>query len=141
MSFNKVFRVVRDPVEFEEVTQFFRQNYSLIKEIYLSGVANSVFPNFSWLDFSDYCLNTIKVVDKNCTISKVDMAYIATNVELVDVGSNPDRDLNRYEFLEILVRLANDKYRVPKICDSFAGALRNLFKDCLVPNYKPPFMW
>lgn len=103
------------------------------------AVANSNYPNFSWLDFADYCLNTIKIVDKNCTISKVDMAFIATNVELVEMGSNPDRDLNRNEFMEILLRLANDKYRMPKLCQTYTQALKRLLEENVYPNYKPPF--
>lgn len=51
------------------------------------------------------------------------MAFIATNAELVDLKNNPDRDLNRYEFMEILLRLANDKYRIPKKCKDFKSAL------------------
>lgn len=72
-------------------------------------------------------------------MSKVDMAFIATNVELVEVQTNPDRDLNRYEFMEILVRLANEKYRLPKVCSTFVEALKKLFAECLLPNHKPPF--
>ena len=50
-------------------------------------------------------------MDKNVTINTIDMAFIATNVELVQDDDNPDRDLNRYEFFEIILRLANEKYR------------------------------
>ena len=57
----------------------------------------------------------MKVLDKNITISKLDMAFIATNVELVDISENPDRDLCRYEYYEVLLRVANDKFRIPKI--------------------------
>lgn len=39
------------------------------------------------------------------------MAFIATNVELENNDENPDRDLNRAEFFEILLRIANDKFR------------------------------
>jgi len=45
------------------------------------------------------------------TIAKLDMTFIATNVELVKNDDNPDRDLNRSEFCEILTRIAIEKYR------------------------------
>ncbi len=39
-------------------------------------------------------------------ISTIDRLFIATNVELEEIEENPDRALCRYEFFEILVRLA-----------------------------------
>ena len=39
------------------------------------------------------------------------MAFIATNVELERNDDNPDRDLNRSEFFEIMLRLANEKFK------------------------------
>ena len=56
------------------MTAFLRENFHLLKEVYLCGVAHSFYPYFTWLDFVDYCINTIKVIDKNCTVSKIDMA-------------------------------------------------------------------
>ena len=38
------------------------------------------------------------------------MIFIATNVSLHEYSTNAERDLRRYEFLEILVRLAIAKY-------------------------------
>jgi len=41
----------------------------------------------------------------------VDRLFIATNVELVELEDNPDRDLCRFEFFEIIVRLGAAKYK------------------------------
>lgn len=38
------------------------------------------------------------------------MIFIATNVSLHEYSTNAERDLSRYEFLEILVRLAIAKF-------------------------------
>jgi hypothetical protein len=43
-------------------------------------------------------------------LSSLDMIFIATNVSLHEYSGNAERDLSRYEFLEILVRLAIGKY-------------------------------
>jgi hypothetical protein len=110
-----------------------------LKEVFTYAVSKSAFPYFTWLDFSDYCISVIKVLDKNCTISKLDMAFIATNVELVEVLENPDRDLCRYEFFEIILRIANDKYRIPKIEPTFASAYKRMINECVLPNYNPIF--
>lgn len=56
-----------------------------------------------------------KIIDKNLSMKTVDRVFIVTNVELVDQEDNPDRDLCRYEFYEILARLAHEKYYTSKI--------------------------
>jgi len=45
-------------------------------------------------------------MDANLNMSSIDRHFIATNVELEEIDENPDRALCRYEFLEILVRIA-----------------------------------
>ena len=67
------------------------------------------------------------------------MAFIATNVELERNDDNPDRDLNRAEFLEILLRLANEKYKKTNQCDKFSTALKKLLKDNIFAYYDPVF--
>jgi len=41
----------------------------------------------------------------------VDRAFIAVNFEVDDIDDNPNRELCRYEFMEILVRIADAKYK------------------------------
>ncbi len=60
------------------------------------------------------------IPDKHCTIAKIDMAFIATNVELERNDDNPDRDLNRSEFFEILLRIATDKFKKPNLVEKFS---------------------
>jgi hypothetical protein len=45
--------------------------------------------------------------------------------------------LCRYHFLEILVRLGNEKYRGTKICETFAESLEKLLTECIIPKYRP----
>lgn len=63
----------------------------------------------------------------------MDRVYIATNVNF-NTSQNADRDLNRYEFLEILLRLAIVKYKDTNICSSFTDALQKLLYDNVFPN-------
>lgn len=75
-------------------------------------------------------------------MSTIDRIYIATNVSFND-NSNADRDLNRFEFCEILVRLANTKYKESGICSDLSTALKKLLDDNIFPNteelYGKPF--
>lgn len=84
--------------------------FAIIKQIFTSMISNDEFPNIGWLQFSEFTAQT-KMVDKNCSINKIDTAFIATNYEIEDLDDNPQRELCRYEFFEILVRIADIKYR------------------------------
>jgi len=41
----------------------------------------------------------------------VDKAFIDTNVDAEDMPDNPSTELQRYEFLEIIGRIAIEKYK------------------------------
>lgn len=53
----------------------------------------------------------------------MDRLFITTNVTMEKMEDNPERELTRYEFYEILVRLAAAKYKDPNITETYAEAL------------------
>ena len=75
-------------------------------------------------------------MDQFVNISSVDRTYIAANLK-VETSSAPSNGLKRFEFLEILVRLANIKYLEPKLVKSYAEATEKLITECLLPNFHP----
>lgn len=79
----------------------------LLKKIFMTEVCISGFPNIRWIDFSNFC-DKCKIFDKNVIIATIDRIFIATNVnvEMEKSADNPDKALCRYEFYEILVRVA-----------------------------------
>jgi len=94
---------------------------------------HSEYPIVSWNDFTIFC-NRCKIPDKACNLSTIDRIYIATNVNQNVAGAQGDRDLVRYEFLEILVRLANTKYKDTGISPNSTEALRKLLDENIFPN-------
>jgi len=62
------------------------------------------------IDFANLC-TSMNMLDKNVSSSTLDRLFIATNVELVEQEDNPDRDLCRFEFYEIIVRMGGAKYK------------------------------
>jgi len=82
----------------------------------------SSFPTISMLDFSNLC-QQCHILDKFVSVSTLDRLFIATNVELVAMDDNPDKELCRFEMLEILVRIAAAKYKDPGFESSFASSL------------------
>jgi histidine ammonia-lyase len=70
-------------------------------------------------------------------LATIDRIYIATNVNQNvsgGTGSQGDKDLVRYEFLEIIVRLANAKYKDSGVTFSTSEAVRKILEDNIFPN-------
>ena len=76
-------------------------------------------------------INSIQpsIIDSNLTITAIDLEFI-TAVSASKAGKfNPSRDLVRYQFLEIFVRLAIHKYHKSKICKSKLEAIQKFFDE------------
>ena len=98
------------------------KNYTLLKKLFTFYAATSAFPSISMLDFSTLCQST-NMMDKYLNLSTLDRLFIATNVELVEMDDNPDKELCRFEFLEILVRIVGAKYKDPNLVQTYAEGL------------------
>lgn len=87
------------------------QYYAVVHEIFLYSVAMSNhFPSIGWMDFDEMC-KRVKIIDKqHLNVATIDTIFKAVNFEVVDLEANDDRDLCRYEFFEIIVRMAMEKY-------------------------------
>lgn len=111
MQWSKIPRVIKKPEELAEVADLLKLYYKEIKDIFEFCAASSNYPSIGWLDFSDFCVQCQVHDKKHLNTAAIDRIFIAVNVELVEMDDNPDRDLCRYEFFEILVRMALCKYQ------------------------------
>ena len=103
----KIPRFVKDQADQQKCWDIITEHFKKLKDIFITLSAKSMFPNISWIDFTTFC-DHCKVLDKNVVLATIDRLFIATNVELdsSSPSENPDKALCRYEFFEILVRLA-----------------------------------
>lgn len=53
---------------------------------------------------------------------EIDQAFVATNYNEHDQDDNDDKSLVRYEFLEIIVRIAKTKFKDKGACNNNAEA-------------------
>ena len=90
--------------------------------------ARSNFPYVGLLDFGIFA-EKCKILDKNVSLSTIDRMFIATNVEIIVNDENPDKSLCRFELFEILLRIANVKYRESGICPNFETSLEKILHD------------
>ena len=62
-------------------------------------------------------------------MSIINNIFVATNYEVEDLEENPDRALNRYEFIEFLVRIAAFKFKeTSKQVSTYAEAFEILLQ-------------
>ena len=61
-------------------------------------------------------------------LKDIDRVFIATNYEEEDLEENDDSSLCRFEFLEIICRMAKIKYVEKHFEDTVAGAVERLLK-------------
>lgn len=106
-------------------------------------ICQSSFPNISWIDFGNFC-EKCKIIDgKGVTLATVDRAFIAANVALDGQKlseDNPTNALSRFEFLEIILRLAQSKYKETGICATYEEAMSKLLEEHIFP-YANPDPW
>jgi hypothetical protein len=100
--------------------------YLEVKNIFLYIASNSTYPTIGLNDFTAF-INNSKIMDKNVNLSRVDQQFIATNVSVNPYKQSAERDLHRYEFLEVIVRLGISKYKDPKIAANLHEATEMIF--------------
>ena len=113
-------KTVRDPAEKEKLIRYLRPKYGLIREAYkhLACVAPAGnMPSIGMNVLTELMLKCNDFVDYKYTkLSDVDLAFVATNAFgakkypfRAEVVINPERQIVRYQFFEILMRLAIER--------------------------------
>jgi NLR family CARD domain-containing protein 3 len=111
-----------------------RESYKYFSALSPSGTVPSIGLN----TFSDIIYN-LQVIDyRTLKLSDVDLIFVSTLASGATYKSrmNPDRQLIRFQFLEILVRLAIEKYFKSSLCKTFDQAVTKFFEDHALPYFK-----
>lgn len=118
-----------------------RKHFRALKDQFICQIANiATYPVIGMVDYGKQC-NCWGIIDKDLTMQDVDRSFIATNFEEVDLDNNDDKSLCRYEYLEILVRLAKIKYFDRGAEPTVAKALERLLKQHILPNHCMELPW
>jgi hypothetical protein len=67
-------------------------------------------------------------------MAHIDSIFISTNFEEVDMENNPDKQLCRYEFFEIIVRIAKEKYVKSRNCRTLIEAIGKILSENIFKN-------
>ncbi|CAD8208269.1 unnamed protein product [Paramecium pentaurelia] len=132
---SKINRIVRDPNELMEIKELLREYYPHIfasYKFYASTLIGSSIPCISSNAFFDFIGQTTIMTDK-FRPGDIDLNFISTsNVKDILYPNVYEKALIRYQFMEVLVRIALDKYTRTGICKSMKLSVLKLFEDDLV---------
>lgn len=114
-------RKIRDPQDKEAVKDFLRPKYGLFREAYkhlacVAPAGNT--PSIGTNVLTELMLRCNEFVDyKLIKLSDVDLAFVATNASgnkhfpfRADLVINPERQIIRYQFFEIMISLALERF-------------------------------
>lgn len=132
MKYAKLNKLIKDENDIKEITRVLYENYSEIKEIFDYYASESMYPTIGMIDFGKFCEKCNLLDNYHMNIGAVDTIFKSANYEVVDLEDNPDNSLCRYEFFEVLVRLALHKFK-----DETSTAFEKfnkLLNDYIMPN-------
>ena len=109
------------------------KNFAAIKEVFTGAVAaGGAMPDINQLYFLEFCREA-HIPDQAVTPSVLDVYFTATNFEVVEAEGNDDRALCRFEFVEILARIARGKYLDTGKCATYAAGVAKLLEEHILP--------
>ena len=157
----KVTRLIKDRDDYNGVAQFLLSNARLVCDLFRYIASKSAFPAITMLDVSAFCAEC-RIIDSKLNTSTVDRAFISaatpnlegpdnkqafrdgTKAELLKL--QPEAALTRFQFIEILVRIAGYKYLNQTYSKkgktitvkTFTQAVKTLFQENIDLYYYEP---
>lgn len=135
---SRIFNIIKKQKELDSVKSVLRQHYHLIKEAYktLASYSGGEIPCVGSNTMTDL-LNQCQVFDQYYQVTDFGVNWSTALVQTIkNQVYNPGNSLVRYEFLEILVRIAFDKYIRTKICTSLPEAISTLMEKHFIEKFE-----
>ncbi|OMJ80561.1 hypothetical protein SteCoe_19157 [Stentor coeruleus] len=137
-NISRLSNLIKIPLQQSQIKEFLHEHYESIYYTYktLSSLGGSEIFSIGSNVLTDF-LNECKLIDDLFGPSDIGVNWNAC-ITPKEKGQiyNPGNGLVRYEFLEILVRIAYDRYVRNKICGNILDATRKMFLDYLIPIMK-----
>lgn len=133
---SKVTKIVKDQYELQKIKTYLSSKYKIIKEIY--KYYSSISPqgeiwSIGQMVFTELC-NEAKIVDTNFRLSDLDFHMKGALYSEVRNPRSPPNALVRFQFMEILTRIAIDKYYKGGIAVCHSEAVIMLLENNIIPN-------
>jgi hypothetical protein len=131
--------MIKSEEDCANVLAIIMKNYEKLKHIFVYLSSKSSYPALTQMDYAAFVLKS-KINDKNVNLAAVDRVFIATNVTprgAPEVPGNPGNALCRFQFMEAVVRLGNEKYKSPGLVKTFAEGTQRVLDECIFKYYEP----
>ena len=135
-------KLVKNEDDLMKVKERWRQSYRHYKECYryysaLNPIGDIwALSNFSFMDLVNEC----NVLDENIMAADIDIKFIATcnNLDFKSNSRNPVKGLVRFELMECLIRIADEKYckKGAALFETHLEAIQTLLNDSCDPFFK-----
>lgn len=135
IKYSKIKTLCKSDRDFVQVSETLQKHYQSLKSIFLYYAANSTtYPALASREIQGIAVRS-KLFDRNhLNLNTLDRAIIATKVSGPPTRNPASRDLHRFEFMELIVRIAQVKYRDSKIALHLHEAIETLVTRDLLPN-------
>jgi hypothetical protein len=102
--------------------------------MFFFAISNAnLYPDINREAFHKLC-NIWKIKNENLSVADIDRLFIATNVEIEEQETNEDLTLCRFEFHEIIVRIAKTKFFDKRAFPTLWESLEFLLENEILPN-------
>jgi Ni,Fe-hydrogenase I cytochrome b subunit len=126
---------LKDDKDKKRIFDYLFTQYARIKDTYkhFSVISNQTeVPSIAMNSFTEF-INQTEIIDgRTLKLADIDLLFITTKSSSTKHPLNPDRALVRYQFMEILVRIALDKFLKHRVCENPLEALQRLFDEKLI---------
>ena len=132
LGYWRVPRFLKDAEDYREVVEIISTNYVELKKIFVNLISGDSYPGIGFNDFSAFSRAT-DILDGTIPTSTVDRMFLTVKATTPPGASG--NNLLRHEFLEVLVRIANAKYKETGKVQTVAQGLR-LLVDTMIAKYE-----
>jgi len=103
----KLNKIEKKPEKEKNVLRVIKQHYDKLKAVFIKVASDSSYPEVTPNDFVVFCQNC-NFIDQRLPFSSMGRYFIAANYS---ENGKATIGLNRYQFIEALVRIAVEKYK------------------------------
>lgn len=122
----KVSKFVKDENDLENVEKLVLEHYQVLKDNYVFIASGSNFPGISSNEMTLY-FKKFNIIDANLQQADIDRLFISANVSL-EGNKDHGNFLMRYEFIELMIRVANEKCKRMKLTETVAESFKILIE-------------
>lgn len=135
MRYAKIDKMIKDRDELRRTEQVLLQHYLQLKDFFINTIAlPKSYPQLERYTFQKIC-KTWRIKDDLLSTIAINRLWIATIYnENAEYNLDDSQKLNRYKFIEIIVRLAHTKYVDAGVYTSVSEALTVLLNKFILPH-------